>query len=641
MDRTSWIAVILCASGLVGWTFWQQKVTADFQKQHQAQIERQKAESAKKDQASPQTLEAAKSPDAAPVVEATPPKEVILTTDTVRFVLTNAQGGGIQRAELLKHTMELGGEALISLNAASTHPVGALSDGPGLFSSSAATIVSQNDQEVIFSSKTTDGIEVEKRFFLPVAPAGALRTMDPYLIRLEVTLRRPKDQAEPAVEPTRYLYSGAAAPLQSNETSLQSTFYWKEAKSGDMEHKMGTYFKGGWFSKAKTSDTFEAQALEWAGVESQFFSIIGKALVPVDTAVWASHFPVQIPGVKEEAKAKSNAIEVALGLPRLPLKAGDQQTHVYEFYMGPKEYQRLGKLDPTKAAGLWGEKDNRQLVMNYNSVPLFGWIFGWAIKPFAGWLLTTLVFLKGVLGKYGFAIIVTTIIIRTAIWPLYAKSARTMKRMSKLTPLMTEIREKYKDDPQKQNTEVMKLYGEYGVNPLGGCLPMFAQLPVFLAFYRMLSSAVELRHEGFLWVKDLSMPDTVWTIPGLDMPLNLLPLLMAGTTYVQMSLTPKTGDKTQQMVMMFMPAMFVFICYNFASALALYWTTSNLFSILQTWLTNRLPEPELKKRKVSARAGGGFFDRLQERAKQQQERARTLGDRGDRHTQSKTKKRKK
>ncbi|MEZ5431298.1 MAG: hypothetical protein R3F31_09010 [Verrucomicrobiales bacterium] len=120
MDRTSWIAVILCASGLVGWTFWQQKVTADFQKQHQAQIERQKAEAAKKDQASPQTLEAPKSPDAAPVVEATPPKEVILTTDTVRFVLTNAQGGGIQRAELLKHTMELGGEALISLNAAST-----------------------------------------------------------------------------------------------------------------------------------------------------------------------------------------------------------------------------------------------------------------------------------------------------------------------------------------------------------------------------------------------------------------------------------------------------------------------------------------------------------------------------------------
>ncbi|MEZ5431295.1 MAG: YidC/Oxa1 family membrane protein insertase [Verrucomicrobiales bacterium] len=203
---------------------------------------------------------------------------------------------------------------------------------------------------------------------------------------------------------------------------------------------------------------------------------------------------------------------------------------------------------------------------------------------------------------------------------------------------MTEIRESWlKDDPQKQNTEVMKLYGEYGVNPLGGCLPMFAQLPVFLAFYRMLSSAVELRHEGFLWVKDLSMPDTVWTIPGLDMPLNLLPLLMAGTTYVQMSLTPKTGDKTQQMVMMFMPAMFVFICYNFASALALYWTTSNLFSILQIWVDKPAARTRIEKRKVSARGWRRFFDRLRECAKQQQERARTLGDRGDRHTQSKTK----
>ncbi|MEZ5431297.1 MAG: hypothetical protein R3F31_09005 [Verrucomicrobiales bacterium] len=120
---------------------------------------------------------------------------------------------------------------------------------------------------------------------------------------------------------------------------------------------MGTYFKGGWFSKAKTSDTFEAQALEWAGVESQFFSIIGKALVPVDTAVWASHFPVQIPGVKEEAKAKSNAIEVALGLPRLPLKAGDQQTHVYDSTWGRRNTNASASSIPPRppASGREGQ----------------------------------------------------------------------------------------------------------------------------------------------------------------------------------------------------------------------------------------------------------------------------------------------
>lgn len=635
MDRTSWIAVILCAGGLIGWTYWQQKVTAEYQQQRQIEVAKKKAEDAKKAAEAPAEAD---TPGAPVPAEAAPAAEVILSTPEVRFILTNAAGGGIRRAELQKYSLAMGGEERVALNHFSTHPVGALSSGPGQFATGNATVVRQDAGEVVFASKTPDGTEVEKRFFLPKAPEGALRPMDPYLIHLEVTLRRPEGAGEGEAT-ARYLYGGGAGPLQSNETAMQSTYYWKSVDDG-MEHEMGTHFQGGWFSSEKSHESYEAPKLEWAGVESQFFSIIGRALEPADTTVWASHFPVQIPGVKDEKAAKSSAIEIAMGLPRATLKAGERQTRTYEYYMGPKEFSRLGKLDPTKPGTFLRDKDNRQLVMNYDSVPLFGWIFGWAIKPLAGWLIGALVYFKTLLGQYGLAIIVTTIIIRVLIWPLYAKSARTMKRMSKLTPLMTEIREKYKDDPQKQNTEVMKLYGEYGVNPLGGCLPMFAQLPVFLAFYRMLSSAVELRHEGFLWVTDLSMPDTIWTVPGLNLPINLLPILMAGTTYVQMAMTPKTGDKTQQMVMMLMPAVFVVICYNFASALSLYWTTSNLFSIFQTWLTNRLPEPELKKRKLKPRAGGGFLNRLQEQAKQQQERAK-LGDRGDRHTQSKNKKRRK
>ncbi|MCL4153453.1 UNVERIFIED_CONTAM: hypothetical protein GTU68_007349, partial [Idotea baltica] len=182
-----------------------------------------------------------------------------------------------------------------------------------------------------------------------------------------------------------------------------------------------------------------------------------------------------------------------------------------------------------------------------------------------------LVALNGLVGNFGVAIIIITILIRLLIWPVYAKSARSMKRMAKLTPLMKEIKEKHADDPQKMNQETMKLYQTYGINPLGGCLPMFIQLPIFLAFYRMLWSAVELRHESFLWVSDLSMPDVFYTIP----------VLMGLTSFIQIAITPKTGDKTQQMIFMFMPLIFLVICYNFASALALYWTVSNAFSILQ------------------------------------------------------------
>jgi YidC/Oxa1 family membrane protein insertase len=217
--------------------------------------------------------------------------------------------------------------------------------------------------------------------------------------------------------------------------------------------------------------------------------------------------------------------------------------------------------------------------------------------------------------------------------------------MSKLTPKMKEIKEEYKDDPQKQNQEIMGLYKKYGVNPLGGCLPMFVQMPVFLGFYRMLSSAVELRHESFLWVTDLSMPDTLFEIPGLNIPFNLLPLLMAVTMVIQMKVAPQSGDATQRMIFMLMPVVFLVICYNFASALSLYWTTTNIFSIFQTLLMNKLPEPELKTKKLPE--GGtkkkGFMQRLQDQAEAQQKakKNQVAGEKGNRHTPGKSKKRKK
>jgi YidC/Oxa1 family membrane protein insertase len=179
------------------------------------------------------------------------------------------------------------------------------------------------------------------------------------------------------------------------------------------------------------------------------------------------------------------------------------------------------------------------------------------------------------------------------LFPLQNKATIEMKRMSLLSPKVTELREKYKDDAQKLNEETMKLYRDYGMNPLAGCLPMLVQIPVFFGFYSMLGTAVELRNAGFLWINDLSQPDTVFKIGWL--PINVLPLLMAVSMFWQMAITPKTGDKTQQRIFMFMPVVFVVFCYNYASALALYWTVQNLFSIVQLYLTRNQPMPELKK----------------------------------------------
>jgi YidC/Oxa1 family membrane protein insertase len=243
----------------------------------------------------------------------------------------------------------------------------------------------------------------------------------------------------------------------------------------------------------------------------------------------------------------------------------------------------------------------------------YGW-FWWVSNP----LNRLLNFLHSVFDgmnkewSWGLAVIFLTIIVRGAIWPLHAKSTRTMKRMSKLQPEMAKLKEKYSDDPQKLNTETMGLYRKYGINPVGGCLPMLIQIPIFFGFFRMLQYAVEFRGKEFLWVNDLSQPDTLGHIAGV--PINILPIVMGITSFLQIAMTPKTGDKMQQRIIMFMPLIFFFFCYNFASALALYWTTQNIFSIAQTWLMNKIPEPELK-----ARADNGKKTWVQRMAEKQAE----------------------
>jgi len=180
----------------------------------------------------------------------------------------------------------------------------------------------------------------------------------------------------------------------------------------------------------------------------------------------------------------------------------------------------------------------------------------------------------------------------------------------------------------------MGLYRKYGINPLGGCLPMFIQIPIFFGFYKMLQYAVELRGQGFLWVPDLSQPDTFATLAGV--PINILPVVMAISSFFQIRMTPKTGDAMQQRIIMFMPFMFLFFCYNFASALALYWTTQNIFSIGQTWLMSRIPEPELKPRKDAGKKS--WVQRMAETQAAAQKQ-RQLGNSGSQTTPDSQKKR--
>jgi len=226
-------------------------------------------------------------------------------------------------------------------------------------------------------------------------------------------------------------------------------------------------------------------------------------------------------------------------------------------------------------------------------------------KLVSQFLLNFMNLIHGWVHDYGFSIIILTACVKGVLWPLQNKANRSMRKMSALAPKMQELKEKYKDDPTRMNQELMKLYKEHGVNPVGGCLPMMIQIPIFFGLFSMLGQAAELRNATFLWVKDLSQPDTLFIIKGLGwipflggpagLPVNILPLIMGTTNIWLMRMTPKTGDSTQQRVMMFMPLIFLIFCYNFAAALALYYTTQNLFTILQLYQNRRQPMPVLEK----------------------------------------------
>jgi len=189
-------------------------------------------------------------------------------------------------------------------------------------------------------------------------------------------------------------------------------------------------------------------------------------------------------------------------------------------------------------------------------------------------MLTFLNYINTFVNNYGIAIIILTILIKIAFWPLGNKSYKSMKEMQKLQPELTAIREKYKDDKQKAGQETMALYKSHKVNPLGGCLPMVVQIPVFFALYKTLMYAIELRHAPFFWwIQDLSDKD----------PYYITPIIMGATMFIQQKMSPPAGDPMQQKIMLVLPVVFTFLFLTFPSGLVIYWLFNNILSIGQQY----------------------------------------------------------
>lgn len=299
----------------------------------------------------------------------------------------------------------------------------------------------------------------------------------------------------------------------------------------------------------------ENQKVSFAGVSNKYFcSILASP----------SGFAM-LPGRVKYSQGKKEAfvLSASAGYAGGTIAPGGEMLVDLDFYSGPKNMAQLEKFHPSVTRTMhlaWGPLDY-----------------------LARLLLWVLVKLQGLCGSYGWSIIILTAIVRLIFWPITARANESMKRMQKLQPLVKELREKYKDNPQLLNTKTMELYRKEKVNPVGGCLPILLQIPVFFALYATLDGAVALRQVGFWWAHDLAAPDTVAVIPlgFMDLPVNPLVLAMTGLMLLQQKLTPSTMDPMQQKMMMIMPLAMLFFLYDLPSGLTLYWTVSSVFSILQ------------------------------------------------------------
>ena len=561
MDRTAWIVVALCVIGLMLWEVYQAKQTPP----------RPAPVNVSPGRASPTATIASPTPPAAPEVPPNaaepvpsfPEKIEALRNSDVELHLTN-RGGGIKEAVLLKQVAEKGQRVV--LNSAESAPIGAITEQPSASALPEFTVSAESDSAVQFERTTAEEITIRKKFFFQQSS----ETKDNFVAEMDLDLEN--RGARPYRNPGYFVALGSAAPIHPKDYPSYTRLVWcidGKAKGIDV----GWFGGGGGFfgmgqRAARPFYQENIAGAEWVAVSNQFYTTLLAPLTAKVDAVWGRRFDIQ-----RSPDQKLLGIEGALGMPGFQLQPGQTYRTRFEIYAGPKLYHRLAQLPHNEAE-----------VMDFGM-----------FKLVCQFLLNFMNLLHSWLGDYGLAILALTTIIKLTLWPIQNKANRSMRQMAALSPKMQELKEKYKDDPTRMNQEVMKLYKQYGINPVGGCLPMMIQIPIFFGLFKMLGQAVELRNAKFLWVKDLSQPDTVAHLPLLGWPINIIPLCMAATQIWLMAMTPKTGDPTQRRVMMFTPLIFLFICYNFAAALALYYTAQNLFSILQFYQNKNQPMPKLEK----------------------------------------------
>jgi YidC/Oxa1 family membrane protein insertase len=321
-------------------------------------------------------------------------------------------------------------------------------------------------------------------------------------------------------------------------------------------------FFGGLFGGGEDKGpTRIASGVLWAGVDIRYFVSV---LMPDDDRDFGVTFEPRKQGEVAAAVLAFEAVEVA---------PGQQVARRLQGFAGPKRSDVLAAV---------GGELSKSVNLGYSWVEPLTIFFHWLLR-----------FLYGLVPNYGVAIIVITIMVRVVTLPIMARQMKSMEKMRAVQPQVKELQEKYADDKARQSEAMMAVYREHGVNPLGGCLPMVLQLPVFIGLFYALQSSFALRNAPFVfWIDDLSAPEVLFEIPGVGFPVRLLPLVMGASMVLQQKMTPTTVDPAQaRMMLVMMPVMMTVLFYQFPSGLVLYWMVSNLLGIAhQLWVRRGMSE---------------------------------------------------
>jgi len=383
-------------------------------------------------------------------------------------------------------------------------------------------------KEVVFSKQLENGLTVVKKYIFPTSS---------YNVNLEICFYNP---TEHEIESE---YSIVASSNIDIITRLDRRY---------------TQFVSDISGKVRRDNgkrDYVNEVVRYTGLQNKYFSVIAK---PISVAT---------KGAKLQQTEGGNLLSI-IKIDKFKINPNASVSHNFLLYAGPTKKEIMEKYELKSAIG-------------------YGFFGG-----ISEILLAGLSLFQRICKNWGVAIILLSLCVNLLLFPLSRKGYEAMRKMQELQPHMEKLRSEHKDNPARLNKEMLELYKKYNVNPMGGCLPLLLQIPIFIALYQTLMRSLELRGARFLWIKDLSMPDAVkvgFNIPGLGNTINILPILMAGAMLFQQHIATKTSKKVgtqveqQQQMMIIMPILFLFIMYNFPSGLVLYWLINTLLTVMEQY----------------------------------------------------------